>query len=452
MHEGPLCRGLTGGEPLSVEAVHAYEDAPLRPFHLRVAAASFGGVFSDGFGLGIIGIALGLAAPQLALTPLWLGLIGGASLAGLFLGALFTGPTADRFGRRPIFAYNMLLLAVLAGAQYLVQTAPQLLALRLLIGVLLGTDYVVSKALLTEFTPRAFRGRIMSTLSVAWAGGYTCAYFVGYALADAGFDAWRWMLVASAVPCLLILPLRLTLPESPLWLVTHGRDAAAAAVVRRRIGPDVAPPLAPPVVPAIAGRWAQLLSPRWRRRTIVACTFFTCQVIPYFAVGTFVTRVLEALEVGNSFVGGLIYNFSLLFGAVLGLMVVDRMPRRTFLVGSFAITAGAMLALLVLDDPGKLTIIALFALFAFVLSAASNLCYVYLPELFPTDLRASGIGMAIAASRIGSAASTFLLPVVVASLGVRAALGACFVVLAIGGLVSHALAPETRNSALDSTA
>ena len=62
---------------------------------------------------------------------------------------------------------------------------------------------------------------------------------------------------------------------------------------------------------------------------------------------------------------------------------------------------------------------------------------------------ASGIGLAIAASRIGSAASTFLLPVVVASLGVRTALGACFIVLAVGGLVSYALAPETRNSALD---
>lgn len=438
-----------GGKPVSVEAVHAYDDAPLRPFHVRVAVASFGGVFSDGFGLGIIGIALGLATPQLALTPLWLGLIGGASLAGLFFGALFTGPAADRFGRRPIFASNMLLLALLAGAQFFVQSAPQLLVLRLLIGLLLGTDYVVSKALLTEFTPRAFRGRIMSTLSVAWAGGYTCAYFVGYLLTDGGPEAWRWMLAVSALPCLLILPLRITLPETPLWLAANGRTEAAAAVVRARIGSDVAPPHAPPVVPVVAGRWAQLLSPRWRRETIVACTFFTCLVIPYFAVGTFVTRVLEALEVADSFTGGLVYNFSLLFGAVLGLLVVDRMPRRTFLVGSFAITAGAMLALLLLEDPGKVTIIALFAVFAFVLSAVSNLCYVYLPELFPTDLRASGIGLAIAASRIGSAASTFLLPLVVASLGVRVALGACFVVLAVGGLVCHALAPETRDSALD---
>jgi putative MFS transporter len=369
----------------------------------------------------------------------------------LFLGALLTGPCADRFGRRPVFAYNMLLLALFAGAQFFIESAAQLLALRLAIGFLLGTDYVVSKALLTEFTPRAFRGRVMSTLSVAWAGGYTCAYFVGYLLSDLGPEAWRWMLACSAVPCLLILPLRLTLPESPLWLAAHGRHTEAAAVVARRLGPLVASPAAPLASPIIAGRWAQLLSPAWRRRTFVGCIFFTCQVIPYFAVGTFVTRVLDALQVRDSFVGGLAYNLSLLMGAVLGLLLVDRMPRRVFLVGSFAVTALSMLLLIVLQDPSRFTIIALFAVFAGVLSGASNLCYVYLPELFPTHLRASGIGIAIAASRIGSAASTFLLPVVVSSHGVHAALAACVAVLAFGGITCYAWAPETRNCSLDTT-
>ena len=426
-----------------------YDQAPLRPFHARVAVASFGGVFSDGFGLGIVGIALAQATSQLQLTPLWLGLLGGASLAGLFLGALLTGPFADHWGRRPVFACNMLLLALCAGLQFFVASATQLLLLRLLIGFLLGTDYVVSKALLTEFTPGAFRGRVMSTLSVAWAGGYTCAYFVGYLLAGSGDDAWRWMLACSAVPCLLILPLRLTLPESPLWLAAHGRHDQATRIVQRYVGQNVSAPL--PVAAPIqtAGRWAQLLSPRWRKRTLVACAFFTCQVIPYFAIGTFVTRVLDALSVGNSFVGGLAYNLSLLFGAVFGLLVVDRMPRRTFLVGSFAITAGAMLGLVLADNPGPITVVFLFVVFAGVLSAASNLVYVYLPELFPTPLRASGIGLAIAASRIGSAASTFLLPVVVSRYGVHVALGACVAVLAFGGVVCHAWAPETRHCKLD---
>ena len=93
--------------------------------------------------------------------------------------------------------------------------------------------------------------------------------------------------------------------------------------------------------------------------------------------------------------------------------------------------------------------ILLFALFAGVLSAASNLCYVYLPELFPTDLRASGIGLSIAASRIGSAASTFVLPVIVSVYGVRTALAACVAVLAIGGIVCYRFAPETRHLRLE---
>src|ERR1700722_18484332 len=143
-----------------------YDDAPLRPFHLRVAIASGGGVFSDGYGLGIIGISLSRAPARLGLSPVWMGLLGGASLFGLFAGALLTGPAADRWGRRPIFAYNMAVLAVLSLLQGLTGSAAALLALRLAIGFLLGTDYVVSKALLTEFTPRRFRGRILGLLSV----------------------------------------------------------------------------------------------------------------------------------------------------------------------------------------------------------------------------------------------------------------------------------------------
>ena len=143
--------------------------------------------------------------------------------------------------------------------------------------------------------------------------------------------------------------------------------------------------------------------------------------------------MLAALHVGRGAVGGLVYNLALLAGAIAGLLVVDRISRRAFLVGSFALAAASLLAFVVRDDLPPVLIIVLFAILAGTLSAASDLVYVYLPELFPTDLRASGIGLAIAASRIGSAVSTFLLPVVVAEFGVRAALGACMAVLVFGG-------------------
>jgi putative MFS transporter len=437
------------GEPSHVRTTVDFDDAPLRLFHLRAALASSVGVFSDGYGLGIIGISLSHAATHLGLSPVWMGLLGGASLLGLFAGALLTGPVADRFGRRPIFAYNMAILAGLSLLQGITDSRATLLALRLAIGFFLGTDYVVSKALLTEFTPRRFRGRILGLLSVAWAGGYACAYFVGYALSDSGPQAWRWMLLTSALPCLLVLPLRITMPESPLWLTNRGYGAIAAAIVHDKLGAGVAPPSITIAAPTIHGRWRQLISPAWRRRTLVACAFFTCQVIPYFAVGTFVSQVMSAMNLESGYIGGLIYNVSLLGGAILGLMVVDRISRRSFLLGSFSIAAMTMFVLSVWNDIPAVAMSILFAVFACVLSAASNLVYVYLPELFPTDLRASGIGIAIAASRIGSAVSTFLLPVVVADYGVRSALGACVAVLAIGAVICQRWAPETKHVRLD---
>jgi putative MFS transporter len=183
-------------------AMTAYDDVPLRPFHLRICIASTGGIFADGFALGIIGIALSLAAPQLRLSAVWIGLLGGASLAGLFAGSLLTGPAADHFGRRRIFAYNIIPAAVLSALQFVVGSGMQLLLLRIAIGFLLGTDYVVSKSLLTEFEPRLLRG--------------------SFILTALGPQSWRWMLLASAVPCLVISPLRITIPESPMWLCHHG--------------------------------------------------------------------------------------------------------------------------------------------------------------------------------------------------------------------------------------
>ncbi|QGZ65586.1 MFS transporter [Paraburkholderia acidisoli] len=424
------------------------EDLPLRPFHVGVAFSGTGGQFSDGFVLGIIGIAVSMAAGPLHLDALWMGLLGAASLAGLFLGSMLAGPIADKYGRRTIFAYDMLLFAVVSAAQYFVTSPQQLLILRLVLGLILGADYVVSKSLVTEYSPRRYRGRLLSVLAAAWAAGYVGAYLAGFAMRGIGPDAWRIMLAASGVPALLILPFRLIVPESPMWLMKRGRSDEALAIIRRRFGPEVT--LATPAstdAPQREGAWSQLFSPRWRRNTLVGCVFYTCQVIPYFALGTFAPRVLEALHVKDKFEGGLVYNVLLLAGAIAGLLLVDRISRRAFLLGTFYLAALG-LAVLTWTSLGPLGTMLVFGVFACILSAAANLEFVYPPELFPTHLRASGVGLAVASSRFGSAISTFLLPIAVQQVGIHAALGTCVAVLLFGGVFCHFMAPETGSENL----
>lgn len=425
----------------------AYEDAPLTRFHIRTTIAGTGGQFSDGFILGIIGIVVAAATNALELTPLWIGLLGAGTLTGLFFGAIIVGPIADKIGRRGIFAWDMLAFAGLSILQFFVQNPTQLLILRLLLGLVLGADYVVSKSLVTEHAPRRFRGRLMSLLAVAWAAGYVFAYLIGFLLHDLGPDAWRWMLVVSAIPALLVFGFRVGVPESPLWLTRHGRDTEAAAIVSRYLGPNVLPPAKVQAGPRRG--MGVLFSTAYRKRTAVGVLFYMCQVIPFFALGTFSPQVMGALGVTDKLTAGALYNVFLLAGAIVGLLIVDRISRRLFLIGSFILGGALLGSLVLLSAPGGPVVsIILFTAFAFVLAAAVNLEFVYPPELFPTDLRASGVGVATAGSRIGSAGSTFLLPVVAASAGINTALAGCVVVLFIGGLVCWLWAPETSKESL----
>lgn len=429
-------------------ATTKYEDIPLNRFHVRVAIAGSGGQFSDGFVLGIVGIVLASAKDDLHLTPLWIGLLGAATLCGLFLGAIITGPIADRIGRSPIFRFDMLLIACLSVSQFFISEAWQLLAIRLVIGLVLGADYVVSKTLVTEHAPRHFRGRLLSMLAVAWAAGYVFAYLAGFLLSGLGEEPWRFMLIASAIPELIVFAFRVGIPESPLWLLLKGKTKEAAAIVARVAGPNVEMPSVPASAARKQSRYRELFTSKYRRRTIVGVVFYVCQVIPYFALGTFAPQIMAALGVTNSLAAGATYNVFLLTGAIVGMIIVDRLSRRLFLVGSFFIGAALLAALVILSPSSTLLAVILFATFALVLAAAANLEFIYPPELFPTEIRASGLGIVTAGSRIGSAASTFLLPLVLAGLGINVALFSCVAVLLIGGTVCWLWAPETRRESL----
>lgn len=333
-------------------------------------------------------------------------------------------------------------------AQLFVDTPGSLFVLRLILGLAVGADYAIAPALLAEFVPRRRRGTLLASLNTVWTIGFVAAYGVDLGLQHwLGNGSWRWMLAASAVPALITLLLRLGAPESPRWLLSQGRVEEARAVVKRYIGPgyDLAGIEEPRRRPV---RYRELFQPPLRKRTIFAGGFWLCQVFPYFGIGTFLPAVVGGLHIGSETRGEVLYNGLLAVWAIVGFFIMDKLPRRGFVIWSFAIVS-ATLIVLGIAPTGPLTLILpTLLVLAFVISAAADLEGVYPAEVFPTEIRASGAGVAASVSRVGAALSTFVLPTLIA----RAGIGSTMLVLAgvtvIGTILSVLLAPETRHLTL----
>lgn len=418
------------------------DDLPIGRFHLKIAGLTFGAHFTDGYILGLIGIAFTLLSPQMQLDAFWQGLIGASALIGLFLGSLFFGWISDHLGRQKIFLISFVLITLASVMQFYVESAAALLFCRILIGIGLGGDFSVGHAMLAEFAPRKHRGVLLGSFSVIWTFGYVAATFVGTAMLSLGDDAWRYMLASSAIPAGLILLARIGTPESPRWLVNQGRIEEARAIVRKHLGAHVVLD-EEPTVERHSG-YKALFSREYRKRTAFNCLFFVCIVMPYFAIYTFLPTILAKMGLAEGFGTELMLNMLLIIGALVGIWCTVKFSRHGFLIGSFVILAAALFLLAVLPGSAAWLMVLVFGLFTLVLSAVSNLVGVFPAESFPTPVRASGIGLATAVSRLGSAVSTFLLPLSVAGIGLSPTMGILAGILAFGALISWAWAPETK--------
>lgn len=435
-----------GRELLMSRTSVSLDDAPLTRFHLRVAAYTTGGMFCDGYILGIVGYALTQLTPIMHLNDVWNGLIGSSALMGIFLGSLVFGWITDKLGRQVVYMADLLFFIVGSVLQYFVGNAVELFILRLVMGFAVGADYALGPALLAEFVPRKQRGPILASLNAVWTVGYVVAMIVGYGLQGMSPNAWRWMLASSAIPAIIVLLLRLGTPESPRWLIRKGRVDEARRIVKKYIGENVDIDDLLHEKP-VRSSYKKLFSKQWRARTAFSGLFWLCQVVPYFAIFTFVPQILKGLHMTNEFIGSLVLNLFLLAGAAVGVVIMNKLSRRFFTIWSFFVMG---ISLLILGLwPGVISlVITCFAIFAFVVSAAGNLETVYPAELFPTDVRASGVGVSAAISRIGAAGGTFALPVAISSFGLGPTMLIGAAILFIGMFLSMRWAPETRTLSL----
>ncbi|HWR09938.1 MFS transporter [Sporomusa sp.] len=427
---------------MNTSSLIKFDDVPLSKFHLKMTGITFAAHFTDGFSLGVIGIALTVITPQMGLSPFWQGLIGSSALIGLFLGSLILGWISDYYGRQKIFMLNFVIIAAATFFQFFVQTPEQLFILRILIGIGLGGDYSVGHTMLAEFLPRKHRGAILGSFSVIWTFGYVLASFLGVYLQSTLAESWRWLLVSAFPLAMLVILLRIGSPESPRWLLRQGRIEEAKAIVSKYLGSNVV--LDDEQPEKGTGNFIDLFSRKLITRTLFNCIFFMCLVIPYFAIYTFLPDILKTMGLSENFTTHMFLNALLVVGAFLGIWWTIKFSRRGFLISSFIFLCLSLLALGLLPSDSKTLMVVTFAAFSLVMSAVSNLVGVFPAESFPTDVRSSGVGLATAASRLGAAVGTFLLPMSIANLGMSYTLLWLTGTLVVGTVVSIAWAPETK--------
>lgn len=431
------------------------EDVPLNGFHRLLTIRSAGGSFVDGYVLSIIGVALVHMSRSLALDDFWEGMIAASALIGIFFGGFLGGWLTDVLGRKRLLFVGPTLFIAASLAQLWVDSALALFVLRLLLGVAVGIEYPVATSLLVEFMPRKYRGPRLATLTIMWFAGAAMAYVVGELMFKLwGSDAWRLVLASAAVIGAMLFLVRIGTPESPRWLLSKGRAAEAEAVIKQVYGNDFSLANLPEHRVGEKLTIFNLLHSGYGKRMLFVVVFWTCSVVPLFAVYAFAPKVLAALNLQGdwSSLGSVAITLFFVIGCVISTRIINRVGRRNLLIYSFLCSGLALLGLAVGHAGPNAMVLAFFAVYALFIGGAQVLTLVYPNELFPTEIRAFAVGVGTSLSRIGAAAGTYLVPVSLSTLGIAQTMYIAAAVTLVGLVLSWVLAPETRSLNLQQAA
>lgn len=434
----------------------ALDEIPMSKFHWKVFFCCAGCPFMDGYVLGIIAVSLSIMTTQISMSPAMSGLVGMATLIGMFLGSLFGGHITDRIGRKKMFFYDFLFITIVAALQFFVNSPMQVFAFRVLLGLGLGADYGIAGPYISEFAPRKNRGSLVGMLNAFWYFGYAISYVVGYLLLPLGnATSWKWMLVSSVIPSLIWLLARSSLPESPRWLMSKGREQEANAIIKKRFGDNVIMPEDPADAETKEHvSYADIFKNGYGKWVFFAAAFWTLQIIPTFGIGTYLPTIVGqfGFNSGNmQYLGSAIMNILYLIGLIPIYFLMDSWGRRPTLIWTFFLCAASLIILGAIEGLKMpfAVIVVLFVIFGASNTAGGSHQWVYPNELFPTRIRATAVGFITAVTRVLSAFTTFLYPIIMSAFGLAVTLYICGGLCVAGFILALVMAPETKNMKLD---
>ena len=349
-------------------------------FDIYVAATVLGGTLRSGFST------MGQNAEFVSVTFL-----------GMMLGSFLTGFLGDRYGRRFTFQANLAIFGLASIAATFSPSMTVLILLRFVMGVGLGAENVVGYATMTEFVPPQARGKWLGIISVFVVAGLPVTALLGTLIIPR--FGWRIMFMLGGLGALIVWQLRKALPESPRWLESVGRTQEADAILRA-IEDEVSlhhGPLKPPADSSLAipsRSLRMLLGPVLLPRMIVgATTLIVVNTLIYGFVTWLPTFFVQAgRSIASSLGYSLVMSLGAPIGSVIGASTADSWGRKPTILGASLLTIVIGGIYPFVRDPREL-LIAGFLLTIPIFVLVTLLFAIYIPELFPTEvrMRASGI-------------------------------------------------------------
>ncbi|MTH64081.1 MFS transporter [Paracoccus shanxieyensis] len=400
-------------------------------------------VLSIGFSAPSIAATFGITVPQALST-------GTLFFTGMLIGAFVFGRLADRIGRRPVLMIAVVIDAICGVASAFAPDLQWLLVLRFLTGIGVGGTLPVDYTMMAEFLPASRRGRWLVLLESFWAIGTIFLAVLALIAAAYGPDAWRIIFFVTGVPALIGVALRFYIPESPHFLNKTGKSAEAHAVLQRVAKVNRSTNQIAPLTPEVMERKSvfALFGSDVRRRSI--CLLIAWALISVAYYGVFVYLPIKMAGEGFAFMRGQVFLILLavvqLPGFALAAYGVEKWGRKPTLVGFLILSAfGCLLYSL---GTSAFVVVGSSLLLSFALLGTWGALYAFTPEVYPTGLRASGMGMAGAIARFGGLfAPSIVAPVMTSHFTLSLAMLATFLVVAAGAI--WMVDVESRNRALD---